>query len=119
MKINKFLCTGRFVADPELTPVKDTFVSNFTLAVKERAYKSSTGERISKVCFIDFEIWDTGAKTVVEYFKKGDEIYIEGSLKRIQYEKDGQTYWRIKVRVNEFDFVKLAIDKQSDNVKND
>lgn len=94
---------GRLVRDPELKEVAGKALLDFSVAVS-RKYKTKGGEREEEVSYLDFQAWDTGAKTIAQYFKKGDAIVLEASAKQDRWEKDGKPHSRVIFRVNNFHF---------------
>lgn len=81
--LNVAVIMGRLVADPELrhTP-NDVAVTSFTLAV-DRAYVKSGTER--QVDFIDVVAWRNTADFVCRYFKKGQQMAVQGSIQTRSY----------------------------------
>jgi len=80
--MNKCFLAGNLTRDPELrSTTNGTSVANFGLAVKGRTKED--------VVFFDVEAWSTGAEFVAKYFKKGDGIVIDGSIREDRWEKDG------------------------------
>lgn len=113
--MNVVVLKGNLTRDPESRAIrsgdKENKVCNFSIAVN-RKYKTKSGELTNEVVFVDCEAWDRGGESITTYFKKGDPILIHGALKLDQWEKDGQQFSRLKVRVNEFEFVNGKKDRQ-------
>ena len=58
-----------------------------------------TGEQRENVCFVECEAWNRQAEVINEYFSKGSQILLEGSLKFEEWEgTDGQKRNRLRVR---------------------
>ena len=74
--MNKIILIGRLVKDPELkyTP-SGTAVVTFTLAVNRR-FTNQNGER--EADFINCQAWQKTAEFVANYFKKGQQMALEG-----------------------------------------
>lgn len=73
--INHLVMQGRMVADPELkTTNSGSNVVNFRIAWSEK-YK----DRENK-CFLECKAFGAQAEFICKYFKKGQEINIEGRL---------------------------------------
>lgn len=82
--LNNVVLMGRLTADPVLkvtTSGKD--VCSFSIAV-DRAYQKQGETR--KTDFINVVAWETGARFVSRYFKKGQLIAIVGSIQTHSYE---------------------------------
>lgn len=104
--MNTVILKGNLAGDPEAKEVnangRDTTVVRFNLAV-QRYFKRSDGTRDKDVTFIPCEAWDSGAETIKKILSKGDPVLINGALKVDQWEKDGQKFSRLKVRVQNFE----------------
>jgi single-strand DNA-binding protein len=99
---------GRLTNDPELIEIKRedgqiTHKVAFGLAINER-YKKETGEVIDYATFIDCVAWDSGAKLIDKFFRKGKAILVHGKLIVEEYTKDEINHKRVKVRVTNFEF---------------
>ena len=95
MALNKFICTGRLVADPEMRRTSSgTAVCTFALAV-ERDYKNKTGKYDAD--FPKFIAWDKLAERVKQYFVKGKMAHVVGRFSTRKYEVNGE-----KKTTNEF-----------------
>lgn len=82
--INKLIYQGRLTADPELKRTQSD-VSNleFTIAWSEKYKEAETK------CFLRCKAWRNTAEFISNYFKKGQEIIIEGRMVTEQWE-DGE-----------------------------
>ena len=82
--VNKLIYQGRLTADPELKRTQSD-VSNmeFTIAWSEKYKESETK------CFLRCKAWRNTAEFIDKYFKKGQEIIIEGHMVTEQWE-DGE-----------------------------
>ncbi len=86
--LNKVILMGRLTANPELRrTTSGTDVATFTVAV-DRKYKDQNGDR--QTDFLNCVAWRGTATFVEKYFKKGQQIIVEGSIQNRSYEKDGQ-----------------------------
>lgn len=96
---------GNLARDPEVRYIdksgKQTAVVNFTVATS-REYTKANGEKDKVTTFVPCEAWDSGAEVIGNSFKKGDLVFIEGSLRNDSWEKDGVKHNSMKVRVNNF-----------------
>lgn len=103
--MNTVIVRGNMVRDPEVRSVgggdRSTSVVNFTVATS-REYTKADGTRDKVTSFINCEAWDSGAETIAATFKKGDLVFVEGSLRNDSWEKDGVKHSTLKVRVNNF-----------------
>lgn len=56
-------------------------------------------------CFVDCQMFGKRAETVNKYFKKGEPIFVEGRLKFDSWEKDGRKHSKLRVFVENFEFL--------------
>jgi single-strand DNA-binding protein len=87
MYYNKGLISGRLTADPELkTTPSGLSVATITVAVNRQKQKDKEQE----TDFINCVLWRQRADFVNQWFKKGDWIFVEGSITVRSYnDKDG------------------------------
>ena len=106
--MNKVILLGNLTRDPEMRniPNGNSKVTNFGLAMNERWNDAQSGEQRESVCFVEVEAWNRQAEVIDQYFKKGSQILVEGSLKFEQWQADdGTNRNRLKVRLQRFEFV--------------
>jgi len=116
--MNMVALRGNLARDPELRKVgsgeKSTSVVNFTVATS-REFTRADGTKDKITSFIPCEAWDSGAENISQTFKKGDLVFVEGSIRNDSWEKDGVKHSTLKVRVNNFAKIpKLAKKNQSE-----
>jgi single-strand DNA-binding protein len=104
--MNLVILRGNLTRDPELRTIdndtgRSISVINFTVAVN-REYTKANGVKDKIVSYIPCEAWDTGAELIAESFRKGDLVFVEGSMRNDKWEKDGVKHNSMKVRVNNF-----------------
>lgn len=99
--MNVTALTGRLVHDPELNVVgenKDIAKTRFTLAV-DRDYNRDQTD------FINCVAWRGTARFIDQYFHKGKEIAVVGSIQTRKYTtSDGTTKWVTEVVVEKASF---------------
>ena len=107
--LNKVQLIGNLGADPEIRTIPNgSRVAQFSLATG-RIWNNDSGQRQEKTEWHRIVIWnpkgrDSGLVEVVEkYLKKGDKVYIEGSIEYRSYEdkKDGATKYITEIRARE------------------
>jgi single-strand DNA-binding protein len=103
---NKVILLGNLTRDIELRhlPSGKGSVANFGLAVN-RSYKTDAGEQREEVTFVDCEAWGRTGEVMSQYLVKGRPVFVEGRLKLDQWEKEGQKFSKLKVVVENFQFV--------------
>lgn len=116
--MNTVILRGNLTRDPELRYIdsrdKKISVINFTVAVS-REYTKNNGVKDKIVSYIPCEAWDTGAELIAESFRKGDLVFVEGSMRNDKWEKDGVKHNSMKVRVNNFSKITKLKKSNSEN----
>lgn len=84
--MNKVILIGRLTNDPKVACSQNGIqVANFTLAVN-RTYKNKDGKYDAD--FIKCIAFRNTAEFIGKYFKKGNQVCIEGSIQTRTYEKE-------------------------------
>ena len=87
--LNQVVLVGRLVKDPELVDTETSKkMSRITLAIP-RSFKNMNGEYESD--FINCVLWDSVAKSTVEYCKKGDIVGVKGRIQSTIVSDDSQS----------------------------
>src|SRR5205823_5572077 len=113
--LNKVMLIGRLTRDPEVRSFPTGGkVAVFGFAVNNRRKNPQTGQWDNdEPVFIDMEAFNrqTGrqlADMVEQYFRKGQQYFIEGHLKFDQWtSKDNEKRSKLKVVVDNFEFFEL------------
>lgn len=96
--LNRMMIHGRLTKDIEVTQVGGFPKTEFTVAWSEK-YKD-----IEKKCFLRCVAWRSTAEFLQKYFKKGQEIMVEGQMVTDEWEKDGQKQSRTLCNVEKVHF---------------
>ena len=106
--MNVVVLVGRLTDNPELRHTNSNIsVTRFSIAV-DRAYRSGEERQAD---FINIVAWRQTAEFITTYFKKGQRIGIEGSLRMNQFtDKDGNKRTTYEVVVNNAHFVENKRD---------
>lgn len=96
--VNKMIIQGRLTKDIEIKDVGGFSKTEFTVAWSEK-YKD-----IEKKCFLRCVAWRETAKFLSNYYKKGQEIIVEGQMITDEWEKDGQKQSRTLCNVEKVHF---------------
>ncbi len=106
--MNVVVLVGRLTDNPELRHTNSNIsVTRFSIAV-DRAYRSGEERQAD---FINIVAWRQTAEFITTYFKKGQRIGIEGSLRMNRYtDKDGNNRTSYEVVVNNAHFVENKRD---------
>lgn len=106
--VNKVMLIGNLGNDPEIrTTAGGSKVGTFSLATS-RSWNSASGEKQEKTEWHRCVAWNgkgsgMGLADVVEkYCKKGERVYVEGSIEYSQWkDKEGQTRYTTEIKVRE------------------
>lgn len=102
---NKVILLGNLTRDVEVRHTSgNNAVANIGLAVNRR-WRTPEGEQREEVTYIDCEAWGKQAETLAKYVSKGRPLFIEGRLKLDQWEKEGQKFSKLRVVIENFQFV--------------
>ena len=102
---NKVILIGNITRDPQLSYLpSQTPVVEFGIA-SNRRYKKQDGTQGEDTCFVDCQMFGKRAEVINQYLKKGDPIFVEGRLKFDSWEKDGQKRSKLRVFVENFEFL--------------
>lgn len=88
--VNKVILVGNLGKDPEIQQLENGVKkAAFSLATTE-SYKNKNGERTSHTEWHNIVLWRGLAEVAEKYLKKGNTIYLEGRIRRREYEdKEG------------------------------
>ena len=89
--INKVILIGNLGRDPEIMRLESgTKKASFSLATSE-VYKNKDGVKTEHTEWHNIVLWRGLAEIAESYLKKGNTIYLEGKIRRREYEdKEGQ-----------------------------
>src|SRR5580693_695580 len=93
MNINHIIISGNLVANPTLRETNSgTSFTSVTIANNE-FFSDDRGERQQITTFVDVTVWGKSGENFASLAKKGQEIIIEGQLRRNDWEsEDGQRH---------------------------
>jgi single-strand DNA-binding protein len=96
--LNRIMLIGNVGRDPESRDYQGTKVVSFTLAVNERYTKDGKPEERTQWFRVTF--WGgNSAEVVMNYVKKGSQVYIDGRLSTSEYvDREGKTRTALEVR---------------------
>ena len=111
--LNKVMLIGNITRDLELRylPSNQTPVCDFGIATN-RTWTGQDGVKKEEVTFVDCSCFGKTAEILAKYKKKGDPLFIEGRLKLDQWEKEGVKHSKLKVIVENFQFLNRAAPGQ-------
>jgi single-strand DNA-binding protein len=101
--VNKVILLGNLGKDPEVkfTP-SGTAVAKFTVATSDR-FKDKDGQWQDRTEWHNVTAWARTAEIAGEYLKKGNKVYIEGSLRTHSWDdkQSGQKKYMTEIVVND------------------
>lgn len=103
--INRVIISGNLTRDPEVrSTASGMTVMSFGIAVNGRVKNNKTGEWEDRADFVDCTMFGKRADSVSQYLSKGMKVFIDGSLRWSQWEKDGQKRSKHEVIVDDIVF---------------
>ncbi|MFT4721492.1 MAG: single-strand DNA-binding protein [Candidatus Azotimanducaceae bacterium] len=100
--INKVILVGNLGNDPETRSMPNGgSVANISIATSESWKDKNTGQQQERTEWHRVVFFGRLAEIVAQYLKKGSSVYVEGSLRTNQWEKDGQKHYSTEVIANE------------------
>lgn len=100
--VNKVILIGNCGADPETRYLPNGgAVTNINLATTRSWRDRESGEQNERTEWHKIVFFRRLAEIAGEYLKKGSKVYIEGSLRTRQWEKDGQKHYTTEVIADE------------------
>ena len=105
--INSVVIQGRLARDPEIkTTQSGIAVANFTVCWSDKYKETETK------LFLPCKAWRGTAEFVGKYFKKGQEVAVDGRLIAEEWEKDGEKKSRVVLDVRNVHFCGKREDSQ-------
>ena len=99
--VNKVILIGNLGADPEVRYMPSGgAVTTIRLATSE-SWKDQCGQQQERTEWHRVVFYRRLAEIASEYLKKGGKVYIEGSLRTQQWEKNGEKRYTTEVIANE------------------
>jgi len=100
--VNKVILIGNLGADPEVRymPNGDAW-ANVSIATSETWKDKNTGQPQERTEWHRVVFYRRLAEIVGEYLKKGSKVYVEGSLRTRQWEKEGVKHYTTEIIANE------------------
>lgn len=95
---------GRLTRDVDVRATGKGNVASFTVAVN-KSFKNAAGERQEYTSFFECAAFGATGQVIAQNFSKGRPIFVDGELKQERWMTDGVKHARIKVIVNQFQFI--------------
>ncbi len=106
-KLNKVQLIGNLGADAEVINFDGGGrIARISIATTDKWKDKQTGEQKSKTTWHSVVVPDRIVPVAENYFKKGQALYVEGSLKTRTWEtKEGEKRYTTEVHMKEFEFL--------------
>lgn len=100
--MNSIIIKGRLTADPELKYTQsNTAVTSFSVAVNRRFVQEGQQD----TDFFNVTAWSKTAEFITKYFKKGQEILIQGRLQQHSWETEsGEKRYAVDIVAEQVEF---------------
>ena len=99
--VNRVILLGNIGKDPEVRETKSGKVVNLVLATSER-YTDKSGQKQENTEWHNLVVFGKLADVVTKYVKKGDKLYVEGSITTRKWEdKEGNTRYNTDIKVRD------------------
>lgn len=100
--VNKVILVGNLGSDPETRYLPDgNAVTNVSVATSQVWRDRESGQQNERTEWHRVVFFRRLAEIAGEYLKKGSKVYIEGSLRTRQWERDGQKHYTTEIVANE------------------
>ena len=112
--VNKVMIVGYVGQDPEISSGKKCDIAKFSVATQRGYDKDSDTDWHRCVCFDDTRI-----NFIEDHVKKGDLVFVEGSINYGKYENnDGNTVYTTDIVVYRIEKIKDASDNGGNDRRN-
>ncbi len=97
--INKVIIVGNLGKDPEVRHFEGgSSVASFSVATSESYMDKKTNEKVTNTEWHNVSLWGGLAGVAEKYLKKGNQVYIEGSLRTRKWQdKDGNDRYTTEI----------------------
>jgi len=105
--LNKVCLTGRLTRNAEMKQVNDDSgtMTAFSIAVNRQRKKKNSDEYESVPSFINLALFGKRAESLFPYLVKGQLVSIEGHLEQVSWDKDGDHYSRLDVKIDRLNLI--------------
>lgn len=101
---NAVILNGRLVASMETkTTPNGGYIGSFTIAVNRDKKHKDKWESVPS--FFDCDIYGSTVKNLQSYLYKGKQVSILGHLEQDRWEKNGQKFSRVKIKVDNLQLI--------------
>lgn len=103
--INRVTIAGNLTREPELRHTKDGLaIMGICVAVNDSRKNQSTGEWEDYPNYVDCTLIGERAEKLAPKLAKGQKVCIDGKLRFVSWEKDGQKRSKLEVAIDHIEF---------------
>ncbi|WP_430318287.1 single-stranded DNA-binding protein [Pseudomonas nitroreducens] len=114
--VNKAIIIGNCAGDPETRYLPNgNAVTNVTVVTNETWKDKQTGQQQERAEFHRVVLFGKVAEIASQYLQKGSQVYIEGSIRTREWEKDGVKRYTTEIIVDINGSMQLLGGKPSGN----
>lgn len=100
--INKVILVGNVGMDPEVRTLETGVkVARVRLATTERIFNRQTNETTEHTEWHTITLWRGLAEVADKYVRRGSQLYVEGSLRTREWERDGVKHYATEIVADE------------------
>ncbi|MFV0529996.1 MAG: single-stranded DNA-binding protein [Flavobacteriales bacterium] len=112
--VNKVILIGNLGDDVKIHRFDEQSVlGRFPIATSESYTKKDTNERVTKTEWHTIVVRNRLAEICEKHIKKGDKVYIEGSLRSRKWEDNGNTRYTTEIYAESVEFLTLKSNSNS------
>ena len=101
---NRVELTGNIAKPAKTSPAGETSVTRARLIHDETLHRQGR-DPIELITAVEIEIWGRRGKAFEQHVTTGTPIYIEGRLQLDEWQKDGERFFKLFVRVSDWQFL--------------
>ena len=106
--VNKVILLGNIGKDPEVRETKAGNIVNLVMATSEK-YTDKSGQKQENTEWHNLVVFGKLADVVAKYVRKGDKLYVEGSITTRKWEdKEGNTRYNTEIKVRDLTMLGLG-----------
>lgn len=103
--VNKVIIVGNLGKDPEVRSTQSgASVCSFPVATSEQ-WNDKQGNKQERTEWHNVVVWGKQAEACGQYIAKGRSVFVEGSIRTEEYEKDGQKRYATKIIARDVRFL--------------
>ena len=107
--LNRHECIARVVSDPEIRFTQEgKAVASLRVVCNETWKDKNTGQKQERAEWINYVAFEPLSKVIADYVKKGSRLYLSGSLRTRQWEKDGIKRYSTEIIANDLQMLDSA-----------